>query len=83
MSCRQAQFSMLIINAWSRISGERSGGFSGKPGPFGRVWMRRREAREAVRMAVFLNLLRTAELNQEEAAELDLYSCNLPMCFCA
>ena len=35
--------------------------------------MRRTEAREAVRMAVFLNLLRrweSAELNQEEAAEL-------------
>ena len=35
--------------------------------------MRRTAAREAVRMAVFLNLLRrweSAELNQEEAAEL-------------
>ena len=48
--------------------------------------MRRTEALQGVRMAVFLNLLRRwelAELNQEEAAELDLYSCNLPMCFCA
>jgi hypothetical protein len=48
--------------------------------------MRRTEALQGVRMAVFLNLLRrweSAELNQEEAAELDLYSCNLPMCFCA
>src|SRR5579871_3525279 len=35
--------------------------------------MRRTEAREAVRMAVFLNILsrwESAELNQEEAAEL-------------
>ena len=35
--------------------------------------MRRREAREAVRMAMFLNILNrweSAELNQEEAAEL-------------
>src|SRR5271156_3584047 len=46
---------------------------SGNPSPFGRVWMRRREAEEAVRMARFLTLLHrweSAELNQEEAAEL-------------
>src|SRR5580704_10687019 len=46
---------------------------SGKSGPFWRGWMGRTEALQGVRMTVFLNLLHrweSAELNQEEAAEL-------------
>src|SRR3984957_8428792 len=46
---------------------------SGRSGPFGRVRMRRTEALQGVRMAMFLNILHrweSAELNQGEAAEL-------------